>query len=104
MDPHRFDRLARTVSTTGTRRGLLRLLAAVPVVGTVVTLREPAATRGKRKKGGSKTKNTNTNDNGASGDDSTSTTTNTNTNEGTYTNTTTSTSTDPGRPPTSCAA
>jgi hypothetical protein len=38
MDPVRFDSLARTLATTGTRRRLLRLLAAVPVAGGVLSL------------------------------------------------------------------
>jgi hypothetical protein len=38
MDSDRCDRLAMTLSVTGTRRGLLRLLAAVPVAGTVLAL------------------------------------------------------------------
>jgi hypothetical protein len=40
MDPQRFDTLVRAFSSPGTRRGLLRLLAAVPVAAGLLTLRE----------------------------------------------------------------
>src|SRR5215216_6739946 len=48
MDPRRFDSLTRSLTGTGTRRGLLRLLAAVPVAGAVLSLvaAEDAAGRG----------------------------------------------------------
>ena len=128
MDPVRFDSLARTLSSTGTRRTVLRLLAALPLAGGLLPLlaQEPAAA----KKAKSKSKSKNTNANGVSGGDSsstgtsTNTTTNTNTNEstntnantgtntntntgtntGTNTSTNTSTNTDPGCTPTTCAA
>jgi hypothetical protein len=38
MDPVRFDTLVKSVSRSGTRRGLLRLLAAVPVAGGILAL------------------------------------------------------------------
>ena len=38
MDSLRFDALTRTVSTSGTRRGVLRLMAALPVAGTLAAL------------------------------------------------------------------
>jgi hypothetical protein len=41
MDSDRFDRLARSVSTTSTRRTLVRLLATVPVAGGLLTLLTP---------------------------------------------------------------
>jgi hypothetical protein len=115
MDSDRFDRLAKSLSTTGTRRALLRLLATVPVAGGLLALLAPAPAAAKKAKGKSKSKNTTTNTNGVSGGDSTSTSTTTNTNTSTNsnestnsntntnTNTATSTSTDPGCPPTTCA-
>jgi hypothetical protein len=55
MDPQQFDTLARTLSTTGTRRALLRLLAAVPAAGSLLLLIDPEAVtgkNGKHRKGG----------------------------------------------------
>ncbi len=37
MDVDRFDGLTRTLATTGTRRGLLQLVAALPLAGGLVT-------------------------------------------------------------------
>src|SRR5215213_12021869 len=42
MDPRRFDTLARTLAAAGTRRGLLRLLAALPLGVAVVSLFDDA--------------------------------------------------------------
>jgi hypothetical protein len=39
MDPTRFDRLARTLAAAGTRRGLVRILAALPLGVTLGALR-----------------------------------------------------------------
>jgi hypothetical protein len=52
MDPTRFDTLAKSVSRTGTRRGLLRLLAAVPVAGGLLALGDPDAMAGKNGRNG----------------------------------------------------
>ena len=52
MDSDRFDTLARTLSTTGTHRGPLRLLAAVPVAGGLLALGDPEALAGKNGKDG----------------------------------------------------
>jgi hypothetical protein len=41
VDPAAFDRLSHTVATAGTRRGLLRLLAALPVAGGMFSLQAP---------------------------------------------------------------
>src|SRR5215208_2585401 len=38
MDSDRFDRLAKTLSATGTRRGLVRLLTALPLGVAFTTL------------------------------------------------------------------
>jgi hypothetical protein len=46
MDPVRFDRLAKSLSTPGTRRRLVRLLAAVPVTGGLLPLLAPAEVQG----------------------------------------------------------
>jgi hypothetical protein len=52
MDGPRFDRLAKTLSTSGTRRALLRLLAAVPIAGGLLTvLHQEAVQAGKGKHG-----------------------------------------------------
>jgi hypothetical protein len=51
MDPVRFDTLIKTLSSTGTRRGLLRLLAAVPVAGGLLALGNPASVARKGDKG-----------------------------------------------------
>jgi hypothetical protein len=37
MDTERFDRLVKSLSTVGTRRRLLRLVAPVPVAGALLT-------------------------------------------------------------------
>jgi hypothetical protein len=42
MDPVRFDTLVKSLSTTGTRRTLVRLLAALPLAGAVAVLRGDA--------------------------------------------------------------
>jgi hypothetical protein len=47
MDPRRFGRLVKTLSAPGTRRSLIRLLAAVPVAGTVLTLLSPEEAAGR---------------------------------------------------------
>jgi hypothetical protein len=52
MDPVRFDTLARTLSTTGTRRTLLRLLAAMSVACGVFALLEETTIAGNGHKGG----------------------------------------------------
>src|SRR5215213_1285127 len=52
MDPERFDSLSKTLSTTGTRRALVRLLAAVPVAGGLLALVDPEAMAGKNGKAG----------------------------------------------------
>jgi hypothetical protein len=51
MDPQRFDTLAKTLSTSGTRRGLLRLLAAVPVASGLLTRLEPEDAQGRGEDG-----------------------------------------------------
>jgi hypothetical protein len=38
MESDRLDTFARSVAALGTRRGLLRLLAVLPIVGTLLTL------------------------------------------------------------------
>jgi hypothetical protein len=43
MEASRFDRLSKTVSHAGTRRGALRLLAALPLVGRLAALLDDAA-------------------------------------------------------------
>ena len=53
MDPVRFDRLATSLSSAGTRRVILSLLATLPVVGTLTALlgdETDAAGRRKRRK------------------------------------------------------
>ena len=52
MDPLRFDMLVKTLSAAGTRRALLRLLAAVPVAGGVFSLFEEEGVAGNGHKGG----------------------------------------------------
>src|SRR5688500_15347579 len=52
MDPVRFDTVVKTLSSSGTRRGLLRLLAAVPVAGGLLALIDPEAVAGKNGKNG----------------------------------------------------
>src|SRR4051794_6662024 len=47
MDPQRFDTLVKSLSAAGTRRGMLRLLAAVPVAGGLVALLAPEEGAGK---------------------------------------------------------
>jgi hypothetical protein len=47
VDSQRFDTLVKTLSAPGTRRGVLRLLAAVPVAGGLLTLLEPDGAQGK---------------------------------------------------------
>jgi uncharacterized protein YjbI with pentapeptide repeats len=62
MDPTRFDRLSRALAATGPRRGVLALLAALPVAGVLLTsgrlsLEAAAlATTRKRKKANKKDK------------------------------------------------
>jgi hypothetical protein len=51
MDPLRFDMLVKTLSAAGTRRVLLRLLAAVPVAGGVFSLFEEEGVAGNGHKG-----------------------------------------------------
>src|SRR5215217_625965 len=46
MDPKRFDTLTKLLSTKGPRRGLLRVLAAVPLAGGVVALFDQAGVQG----------------------------------------------------------
>jgi hypothetical protein len=43
MDGRRFDRLTRQLIAAGTRRGLLRLLGALPVIGALAALRDEEA-------------------------------------------------------------
>jgi hypothetical protein len=52
MDGSEFDRLAKVVSVSGTRRSLVRLLGAVPLVGVLATVlgEAPDATAAKKKK------------------------------------------------------
>jgi hypothetical protein len=40
MDPSTFDTLARAIAQTGTRRGLVRLVASLPVVGILAVVAE----------------------------------------------------------------
>ena len=98
MDPVRFDTLAKSLSRTGTRRALLRLLAAVPVAGGLLPLlaQEPAAA----KKAKNKNTNTTTNTNSVTGGDSTSTGTATNSNAIDNTNTSSTSNTNTARTPT----
>ena len=50
MDHDAFDALTRALSEAGSRRGLLRLLATLPVLGGLISLLDPdeADTRGRR--------------------------------------------------------
>ena len=48
MDPRHFDTLAKSLATTSTRRALLRLLAALPLAGTLVLLGGHAPTQADR--------------------------------------------------------
>lgn len=52
MDGRHFDHLARMLSEAGTRRGLLGLLSALPVLGGLLALfdPEPAEAKGRRKR------------------------------------------------------
>jgi hypothetical protein len=50
MDPNGFTRLARLLSAAGTRRGLLRLGGALPLVGCLVALRNEAGEARPRRK------------------------------------------------------
>jgi hypothetical protein len=47
MDAQRFDRLARALTAAGSRRGLLRLLAMLPILGGLVALLDLDAAEGK---------------------------------------------------------
>jgi hypothetical protein len=42
MDADRFDRLVKDLAAPGTRRGVFRLLAALPVAGLLATRRRAA--------------------------------------------------------------
>jgi len=48
MDSGRFDRLAKTLSAGGTRRGPLHLLAALPLSGSLAPLLEQESAAGRR--------------------------------------------------------
>lgn len=52
MDSERFDDIVQTLSAAGSRRGLLRILAVVPLLGLLTVRRGPAPTaaRGRRTK------------------------------------------------------
>jgi hypothetical protein len=51
MDADRFDRLSKTLSTTGSRRALLHLLSALPLAGALAALLgEESAGKGRRKR------------------------------------------------------
>ena len=51
MDSERFDRVAKTLAQTGTRRGVVRLLAVLPVAGVLADrLAEDASAAGRRKR------------------------------------------------------
>ncbi len=57
MDTSRFDRIARSLGTLGSRRGVLSLLGALPLVGALASLPgadEAAAGKGHKKKKGHK--------------------------------------------------
>ena len=51
MDSDRFDALSRSLATVGTRRGLMRLLGALPLLGALMTVLddEKASARRRRK-------------------------------------------------------
>jgi hypothetical protein len=46
MDANRFEGLAKAFSTSGTRRGILRLFTALPLAGGLLTLLTPRRTHG----------------------------------------------------------
>jgi hypothetical protein len=46
LDPTRFDTLAKSLSTSGTRRGVGRLLAALPLAAGLASWFTPAAVQG----------------------------------------------------------
>jgi hypothetical protein len=48
MNPARFDSLSKSLSTIGTRRGLVRFLLGVPLAGSLAGLLDPMATDAKR--------------------------------------------------------
>src|SRR5215217_1165962 len=50
MDSDCFDRLARTVSTADTRRGVLQLLSALPLAGALTVLLAEESPAGRRKR------------------------------------------------------
>jgi hypothetical protein len=49
LDSERFDVVVQTLSSTGSRRGLLRILAGVTLLGLLTALPEPAATIARRR-------------------------------------------------------
>jgi hypothetical protein len=48
MDSNQFDEISRSLATAGTRRGILNLLAALPVVGVLLTVRDAEEAEAKR--------------------------------------------------------
>ena len=48
MDPVRFDTLTKSLSTPGTRRGIVLLIAALPLAGSLTGLLAAEATAAKR--------------------------------------------------------
>src|SRR5215216_807215 len=48
MDPRQFDRLAKTLGTSGTRRALLRLVAVLPGVGALLAVLDDTSEAGRR--------------------------------------------------------
>lgn len=48
MDGNQFDAISRSLATAGTRRGILNLLVALPVVGALLTVREEEQAEAKR--------------------------------------------------------